>query len=60
MLPAAGRAGTVRRIFVDAVDPDDYAALGRAMQSILAVDLSDGDTVLALHLAVMIRRLLSR
>jgi len=31
---------SVRRIFVDAVDPDDYAALGRAMQSILAVDLS--------------------
>ena len=36
-----------------------YHRLDR-IESILAVDLSDGDTVLALHLAVMIRRLLSR
>ncbi len=32
---------SVRRIFVDAVDPDDYAAVGRAMQAILAVELPD-------------------
>jgi purine catabolism regulator len=36
-----------------------YHRLGR-IESILAVDLGDGDTALALHLAVMIRRLLSR
>jgi len=36
-----------------------YHRLDR-IEKILAVDLSDGDTVLALHLAVMIRRLLSR
>lgn len=28
---------SVRRVFVDAIDPDDYAALGRAMQATLAV-----------------------
>ncbi len=32
---------SVRRIFVDAVDPDDYAAVGRAMQAILSVELPD-------------------
>ncbi|HOB04920.1 MAG TPA: MarR family transcriptional regulator [Propionibacteriaceae bacterium] len=32
---------SVRRIFVDAVDPADYAAVGRAMQAVLAVDLAD-------------------
>jgi hypothetical protein len=26
----------VRRNFVDAVDPDDFAALGRAMRAVLA------------------------
>ena len=36
-----------------------YHRLDR-IESILAVDLNDGDTDLALHLAVMIRRLLSR
>ena len=28
---------SVRRVFVDAIDPDDYAALGRALQATLAV-----------------------
>ncbi|GAA4908138.1 MarR family transcriptional regulator [Tessaracoccus lubricantis] len=28
---------SVRRVFVDAIDPDDYLALGRAMQAALAV-----------------------
>lgn len=32
---------SVRRIFVDVVDPDDYLALGRAMQAVLAVELTD-------------------
>ncbi|MGK2956006.1 MAG: PucR family transcriptional regulator [Solirubrobacterales bacterium] len=36
-----------------------YHRLGR-IESILGVDLGDGDTALALHLAVMIRRLLGR
>lgn len=29
---------SVRQILVDAVDPDDYAALGRAMEAVLAVE----------------------
>ena len=34
---APGHVMAVRRILVDAVDPDDYVALGRAMTAVLAV-----------------------
>lgn len=34
---APGHVTAVRRILVDAVDPEDYLALGRAMQAVLAV-----------------------
>ena len=34
---APGHVTAVRRILVDAVDPDDYLALGRAMQAVLSV-----------------------
>ena len=34
---APAHVDSVRRVFVDAIDPDDYAALGRAMQATLAV-----------------------
>lgn len=34
---APGHVAAVRRILVDAVDPEDYLALGRAMQAVLAV-----------------------
>lgn len=34
---APEHVASVRRVFVDAVDPDDYAALGRAMRSVLKV-----------------------
>ncbi len=30
---------SVRKVFVDVVDPDDYLALGRAMKAVLANDL---------------------
>ncbi|MFT3889407.1 MAG: MarR family transcriptional regulator [Arachnia sp.] len=34
---APAHVDSVRRVFVDAIDPDDYAALGRAMAATLAV-----------------------
>lgn len=34
---APAHVDSVRRVFVDAIDPDDYAAVGRAMQATLAV-----------------------
>ncbi|CAI9407719.1 hypothetical protein AESSP_01881 [Aestuariimicrobium sp. T2.26MG-19.2B] len=34
---APGHVREVRRVLVDAVDPDDFVALGRCMQAILAV-----------------------
>ncbi|AQP44911.1 MarR family winged helix-turn-helix transcriptional regulator [Tessaracoccus flavus] len=34
---APAHVDSVRRVFVDAIAPDDYAALGRAMSSVLAV-----------------------
>lgn len=34
---APAHVDSVRRVFVDAIDEDDYAALGRAMSSVLAV-----------------------
>lgn len=34
---APAHVDSVRRVFVDAIDPDDFAALGRAMQATLAV-----------------------
>ena len=34
---APAHVDSVRRVFVDAIDVDDYAALGRAMSSVLAV-----------------------
>lgn len=35
---APGHVSAVRRILVDAVDPDDFRALGRVMKAILAVE----------------------
>jgi len=35
---APGHVACVRRNFVEAVDPDDYAALGRAFAAVLAVE----------------------
>ena len=34
---APGHVAAVRRIFVDAVDPRDFEAIGRSMQAVLAV-----------------------
>lgn len=34
---APAHVDSVRRVFVDAIDDDDYAALGRAMAAVLAV-----------------------
>lgn len=38
---APSHVKAVRRFFVDAVDPDDYEALGRAFAAVLAVDSDD-------------------
>ncbi len=38
---APSQVKAVRRFFVDAVDPDDYEALGRAFAAVLAVDSDD-------------------
>lgn len=35
---------SVRKIFVDAVTPEDFEAIGRAMDAVLAVDLEDEST----------------
>ena len=34
---APAHVDSVRRVFVDAIDAEDFAALGRAMQATLAV-----------------------
>jgi DNA-binding MarR family transcriptional regulator len=34
---APAHVDSVRRVFVDAIAPEDYAALGRAMEATLAV-----------------------
>lgn len=39
---APGHVATVRRNFVDAIDPEDYAALGRAFSAVIAVPQQDG------------------
>ncbi len=36
---APSHVESVRRIFVDAVAPEDYAAIGRAMAAVLAVEI---------------------
>jgi len=38
---APSHVKAVRRFFVDAVDPEDYEALGRAFAAVLAVDSDD-------------------
>lgn len=38
---APSHVKAVRRFFVDAVDPEDYQALGRAFAAVLAVDSDD-------------------
>ena len=38
---APTHVASVRKIFVDAVDPDDYEAVGRAMAAILAVNVDE-------------------
>ncbi len=39
---APAHVDSVRRVFVDAIDPDDYTALGRAVQATLAVTDQQG------------------
>lgn len=41
---APGHVDAVRRVFVDAVSPQDYEAVGRAMRAVLAVKDSAGDS----------------
>ncbi|SKF62851.1 Uncharacterised protein [Mycobacteroides abscessus subsp. abscessus] len=40
---------SVRDIFIDVVDPEDYAAIGRAMQAVLNAHPSERPTLRSHH-----------